>query len=266
VKRALLLLAVVACERPRAYVLCHNANCTGSDPSRDDTMPALRESLALRWNRQPLIDGIELDTFWDMAGERCTFAHDAGSAAVAVLATEAANEVAAHLRETASLVGERPFFIKHEMKPTAPSRFDAHTDCALDMFDIIAGAAVETDRRVTVFFESEDPRLVAHLVGRPRYPGSRAGERLQTGLVVPFNASPPRDLAIDAVTIEAALVTPERQAALRELRVRDIDLIVWMYDADVAVLDAIEDARPKFVNTNEAALLREWLGSPPDDL
>lgn len=263
----LALLVLAACERPRAYVLCHNANCTGSDPFLDDTMPALRDSLALRWNRQPLIDGIELDLWQDVPRARCAFAHDAAGAAAAALAVEAAAEVATHLRDTAPLVGDRPFFIKLELKPTAREHFDAHADCAFDAYDILAAAALDTNRRVTVFFESEDPTLVAHLVARPRYPGKRTGERLQTGLVVPYDADVPRGLAseIDAAAIEAARVKPEHQAELRELRVRGIDLILWMYDADPTVLDAIEDVRPRFVNTNEAGLLREWLGPPPDD-
>jgi hypothetical protein len=65
--REIRILAIChsACVGPRQIVICHNANCgEPTDPARDDTLPAFRESLALEDNGRPVIDGIELDSFW----------------------------------------------------------------------------------------------------------------------------------------------------------------------------------------------------------
>lgn len=74
---ALLVLAVAACDRPPSLVICHNANCAEpADPERDDTLDALRESLALERDGLPVFDGVELDTFWRGADDSCLYAHD----------------------------------------------------------------------------------------------------------------------------------------------------------------------------------------------
>jgi len=266
--------ALAGCERPRAFILCHNSNCYGeTDPFLDDTIQALRRSLGLRWNGEPLIDGVEIDSMWDSEGERCAFAHDPAQAATSFSGQEAAVEVADHLRETADLVGDRRFYVKLEMKPQSgpdgaaltADQAIAHADCSIDMYEVMAAAAAGSGRRLTVFFESTDTDLVRVVTERPRYPGKNEGEDISTGLVVPIDSSPPGELDIDAVTIESIAVGPDREAEFRELRSRQIDLIVWMYDADVAVLEAINQAQPRFVTTSEAVLMREWLGPPPPD-
>lgn len=268
------LLAVAACERPSAFIICHNSNCAGpTDPFLDDTVQALRRSLALRWNGEPLIDGIEIDSMWDPAGSRCAFTHDPSQAATSFGGLEAAGEVALHLTETRDLVGERRFFVKLEMKPQSgpdgdaltPEQAIAHTDCSIDMYEVMAAAARDAGRRLTVFFESTDPDLVRLVTERPRYPGKNAGEDIATGLVVPIDSDPPDELEIDAVTSESTNIGPDHEAEFRELRSRGIDLIVWMYDADITVLQAISESDPQFVTTSEAVLLREWLGPRPDE-
>ncbi len=266
-------LAMAACERPRAFIICHNANCGGStEPFLDDTIQALRRSLALRWNGEPLIDGVEVDAMWDPAGARCAFAHDPAQAATSFAGVDAAAEIAQHLVETAALVGDRRFFVKLELKPQAGPDGDALTggeaealaDCVLDMYDLIAGAARETGRRVTVFFESPDPEVLWIVTQRPRYPGKHEGDDLETGLIVPIDSDPPEGLEIDVVSVKSTEIGPDRAAEFRELRSRRIDVMVWMFDADVSVLEAINEIEPRFVNTNEAVLMREWLGPPPD--
>ncbi|HEU5055380.1 MAG TPA: hypothetical protein VFU21_02590 [Kofleriaceae bacterium] len=279
-RRAVLLAALAAvladlgCERPRAFVICHNANCYGpTDPFLDDTVQALRRSLDLRWNGEPLVDGVELDSLWDPAGMRCAFAHDPSKADTSFGGVEAAEEVAQHLRDTAPEVGDRRFYVKLEMKPVSGPDGDpltaqqarAHTDCALDMYEVLAAAAADTGRRLTVFFESTDPALVALVTERPRYPGKNEGENIETGIVVPIDADPPDGLEVDAVTIVWNEVSASRADEFRELRSRDIDLIVWMYDADITVFEAIDLAEPRFVTTSEAPLVREWLGPAPRD-
>ena len=50
----LAVLALAACDRPDVLVICHNANCVEpTNPALDDTIPALRESLALTMNGLP---------------------------------------------------------------------------------------------------------------------------------------------------------------------------------------------------------------------
>ncbi len=62
---SVLLVLLVACDRPPSLVICHNANCAEpADPERDDTIDALRESLTLERDGLPVFDGVELDTFF----------------------------------------------------------------------------------------------------------------------------------------------------------------------------------------------------------
>src|SRR5687768_15351077 len=93
----LAIIAVLAgCDRPSVRVICHNANCHGpTDPHSDDTIPALRASLALRYDDRPTIDGIEIDSFWVGADDTCVFAHDLDEPRTVPM-TEAADEIAAY--------------------------------------------------------------------------------------------------------------------------------------------------------------------------
>ena len=68
-------LLVAACDRPDFEIVCHNANCVEpQDPDNDDTILALRASLALG----ETIDGIEMDLL--VHDGRCLFAHDTDEA------------------------------------------------------------------------------------------------------------------------------------------------------------------------------------------
>ena len=66
----------VACGRPDPRLICHNGNCVGPDTTRDDTLSAMTDSLALTYDGLPVLDGIEWDTFWYGRDSRCLFAHD----------------------------------------------------------------------------------------------------------------------------------------------------------------------------------------------
>src|SRR4051812_46901258 len=99
-------------ERPQPLVICHNSNCAEpQDPADDDTLDALRRSLALLGEdgTTPL-DGIELDLLRH-AGS-CLFAHDADHAAGHAEITEGASVVAEYLT-THSVVshGRAPFVV-----------------------------------------------------------------------------------------------------------------------------------------------------------
>ena len=67
----------IGCSQPHPIVICHNANCgEPTDPARDDTLQAFRESLALEDYGRPVIDGIELDSFWRGSDDVCLYARD----------------------------------------------------------------------------------------------------------------------------------------------------------------------------------------------
>src|SRR5687767_14732055 len=115
-------LFLLGCGRPSARVMCHNANCAGPpDPSRDDTLDALAQSLALEHGGRPLLDGMEIDVFWHGDGNggagRCVFAHDIDTASDAEDAMRAAEVIASYLgtRAPRSFDGG-PFIIRMELK------------------------------------------------------------------------------------------------------------------------------------------------------
>src|SRR5712671_5400467 len=95
-----LVLAAAACNRPTTTVICHNGNCAEpADPARDDTIGAFQESLALELDGKPVIDGIEIDSFWRGSDDTCIFAHDLDNSEN-VPAIEPANELATYFART----------------------------------------------------------------------------------------------------------------------------------------------------------------------
>lgn len=259
-----------ACGRPSARILCHNANCSGaSAPYLDDTIQALKQSLALRWNRAPLLDGVEIDLVWDTTEQRCVFAHD--HTAVGVDSVEAIGEIANHLLDTASEVGRRRFTVKLEGKSRVRGTSLAHTDtelaahavCMLDAYEVLAVAAEASGRRLTVLFESESPALVVAVKDDDRFPRALP-EGVEVGFMIPFALTPPPGLEISAIAIHWKQVHDGYAAEVRDLQARGIDVVMWMYDGGIEALDTIDHVRPRYVNTNEAMLLREWLGPSPE--
>ena len=114
---AALALALGACDRPNVLVVCHNSNCAEpADPDMDDTIVALRESLALRLDGGPVLDGIELDLFWRGADGVCLLAHDLAGG-ITDLASDAATVVAGHLATAGELTaGGGPLNVFIELK------------------------------------------------------------------------------------------------------------------------------------------------------
>ena len=97
------VIALAACDRPKALLICHNGNCNEpTDPARDDTLEALNESLALEFAGKPMIDGIELDSFWRGEDETCLYAHDLDAEQLTA-ATAPAIELAAHFARPSAL-------------------------------------------------------------------------------------------------------------------------------------------------------------------
>jgi hypothetical protein len=160
------------CTTPDIPILiCHNGNCAEGTPAgADDTMSALRASLALRMpDGRPPMDGLELDSVWDRALQRCTYGHqpDPGNPDF----SDAVNEIVSYLM--AAPAGEashsgHEFFLKIELKVDVgdgathtPDEVAAHTACvtAAENAAIAAGGGVGNP--VIPIFDSDDPKLLA---------------------------------------------------------------------------------------------------------
>jgi hypothetical protein len=265
------LAAVAGCDRPAPLVLCHNANCSGGlDVSRDDTLDALRDSLALRRDGRAPFDGVELDALWHGDEGRCLFAHDFEHADGAPGFPDAADLVADHLltAQAPSWNGDL-FVLEIELKGDVGPGFRRHDDdevaphvaCALDAIASVRAAALASGLELEAIVDSADPLM---LVGALRHRDWDAADAL---LSADFGAPPPftEDTAalsdfptadLDAVQIYPGLLPHAEMEAFRSLGV-DIDL--WMFTASSEILDAIEHLDPPRVITGEVELMRRWL-------
>ncbi len=266
------VLAVAACDRPHPLLICHNGNCVGPDTTRDDTLSALSDSLALTRDGFPVLDGIEWDMFWYGKDSTCLFAHDldhdtsipASSAAEVV-----ANYLATHAR--ASWNGDR-FYAFIDLKAhVGPSYDDAHTsqqlidhsECALDVAERLLAGARAGGHQLTIGFISGKPVHLEVLTARPRWSSLAAAPDLQLMVIgdifAPYAAIVPKlsdfRVKLDAVEYHPDFMTLEHRETYRSL---GIDLIQWSYVATTEALDALERYEPRFAITNEAMLLRRW--------
>jgi hypothetical protein len=274
---ALVAAAVVfaGCDRPDTLLLCHNANCVEPpDPSKDDTLDAMRASLALELDGRPVIDGMEVDLFWQGGAERCLFAHDLKDLDSASPAATAADELAAYFARAGPLSwSDQSFVVMIEMKghvgaaksdAHTPAQRDAHAACALDVFETLDAAALAEDRDVAVVFTSFDPALLAALAREPRWPapgGSYATVRLGATIGIPTpldSQTRPLDefSDIDLVEVHPHWMTDGQYEGYASA---GYDLAFWMFSATVETFDAIDRYEPSMVVTSEARLLRRWL-------
>jgi hypothetical protein len=256
-------------------VICHNANCAGPpDPSRDDTLGALRASLALTYEGRPVLDGAELDVFWHGKTGRCLFAHDANSTEPAE-ARAAAEEIGRHLQRPGDVSwnGER-FYIRMELKGFVGGSFDdkhspeqarAHAGCAIDLFEVFDRAAARGGRSIVVIFDSSSPQLLRAVTAHERWPGKTPNPRVQTRLSADFVDSTPSGLArqklsdfpaVDDVVFHAGWVADGHYQAFRSL---DLQMTLWMFSATAETFGAIARLEPDAVLTSEAPLLRRWI-------
>lgn len=266
-----LALVAAACDRHEPLVICHNANCAGPDVTRDDTPEAMRESLALRHDGLPVLDGMELDTFWYGAESRCLFAHDLVNDTT-MPASVAADVIAEYLAGTAraSWNGER-FYVMIELKPQVGASYsDGHTaeqyvdhsECALDAVDRIVEGARAGGHAVTFGFVTADPKHLEVLAARPRWATWEAEpdvELLQIGdIFAPYSSVVP-EIAdyehLDAVEYHPDFMTEPQRETYRSL---GIELVQWSLVTTTEALGAIEHWEPKFAITNEASLVRRW--------
>ena len=271
------MLLAVACERPDALVLCHNANCAGPpDPDRDDTIEALEESLALEYRGRPVIDGVEVDVFWHGARGRCEFSHDAETNLSPALAVDAARTIAAHFSRSGPIAwNDERFHVKMEIKDFVGSRTDhhtaaqreAHVACTFDLYEIWRDAAIGAGRPIRVIFDSLSPTLLRAIVADPRWPGKLPHANVELALSADY-PDPTRTglgnptlsdfdgLTLDIVEYHWNWVTDGQYQAWRSM---GLETTMWMFSATVEAFDAIEALRPTYVLTSEAPLVRRWL-------
>ncbi len=270
---ALLLLALAGCDRPQPLLICHNSNCAGPlDLSRDATLDALHESLALRFHGRPAIDGTEIDILWDSADARCVFEHEPGEREAPPDAEQATRAIIAHLEQPGDVSWNRAvFYVKIELKrPIARSGAGAdpdlapYADCALAQLALLDEAAARTGRSVEVIFHSSIAELLDALRARPGWPTATASEHARVVLSAGFTtpqpfgeASPLRDFSdVDIIDFQLMWITDAAYNAYLSLGVR---LNLGMYSATTETFNAIERFDPDFVGTGEALLLRSWL-------
>lgn len=283
--RAALLLAMLAvipavggCDRrPNGVIVCHNANCAhATDPFKDATLESLDDSLALRYLDHPVIDGMELDTVWDRANQRCMFAHDFEHPDTPS-GLDAADRVAAYLAQPTDFVSWNGnyFFVKIELKPQVTRTGEAHSDddfaqhyaCVFDMADRMIAAAVAHGRDLELAFESE-ATIIRGIPVHPRWYGKEPQPNVHVRLIanVQSGGLSPSDLAslrgdtdttgIDILSFHASRIPDGQQGSYLAL---EVSVMLWMLDSTLETFYAMEAYQPDYVTTNEAVLMRRWM-------
>jgi hypothetical protein len=280
---ALFSAALVGCSSTyEPLVLCHNANCTEpANPAEDDTVASLNESLALRSQGKPVIDGIEIDLFWAGDTGTCLFAHDLPAApeervAALVPATILADYLKAHAADATGLTRSGGVFTVHvELKghvgkTSAEKHTDeqrgSHSDCALEVARELQRGADAAGTNLEIIFSSFSPRLLSTLVSRPSWPASRAlGDHVKLRVSALQGIPPPLDRQTVAISnfgreVDMVMAHPHwvRDGAWEAYRSRNWDVAFWMFSGVVESLDAIEHYQPKWVTTSEAMFFLRW--------
>ncbi|MGE5182298.1 MAG: hypothetical protein ACM31C_09565 [Acidobacteriota bacterium] len=272
-RAASLVLAVAACAQPHPLVICHNANCAEPvDAELDDTLAALTRSLALVDGGRPVIDGVELDSFYRASDGACLYAHDPTDASETTPAIAPAEVVAAHFAEAGPLTWSGgTFHVLLELKPfVGPTKDDHHTpaqrilhaECAWQIYQTLADAAVANGRDVAVELESFAPELIAALIATA--PADPA---------VPYTygaiqSLPPyldhdthsldsyAGLPIAFVEFHDQWISDDQDQAVRSLGAR---IHLFMFSATTETFAAIRRYDPDAVSTSEARLMRRWI-------
>lgn len=248
-------------------VICHNGNCDGTGAFEDDTLDALRASLALADGERPLFDGIELDTFLFFNARTkqstCLFAHDDLDPEGAARPIEAAQLVAEHLQKPlVSWNGER-FYLKIELKPTVTGTENFHTasqaimhaQCVLEM----AHAATQRSPvPVTVIFDStteclhteiEERRMLDEWLPLTTNPNV---ELLHSGPIVATRACIPVELDVRTFHVRAW-----RDTEIESIR----PAMVWLdrNSENTETVKIIRHIRPEYVTTSAVPYVRGWV-------
>ena len=268
-----LALALAACDRPQPLVICHNTNCASPDVTRDDTLSALAESLALTYDGRPALDGMEWDTFWHGDAGQCLLAHDLNGD-ISTPAMAGAQTIANHLASSpvASWNGER-FYTFIELKGFVGESFDdahtaaqreLHAECAVQAMELIVAGARTGGHRLTVGFVAGVPALHEALVANPRFHQFATSSDVEVMLVgdifAPYSSLVPDlqdyTLPLGAVEYHPDYMTVQHRETYRSL---GIQLVQWSFVTSTEALGAIERWEPEYAITNEALLLRRWV-------
>jgi hypothetical protein len=267
------LLAGCDVSRPHPIVICHNANCgEPTDPERDDTLAAFRESLGLIEYGRPVIDGIELDSFWRGSDDVCLYAHDPSNFAENTPATAPAEELANHFARPGPITfADTPFFVLLELKSHVsantkdrhtPAQALAHARCAWDIYDIIAKASIAHEREVTIEFQAFSPELLRAVLQTapastpvPFALGALQGVPSplddQTRPLRDYTGLPITDVQFHPLFMQDA----QHEAALRS----GAKVSFFWFSTTSEVFAAIRRFEPFAVDTSEARLMRRWL-------
>jgi hypothetical protein len=270
----LVFIAVAGCDRPDVLVICHNSNCVEpTTPENDDTIPALRESLALTIEGRPAIDGTELDSFWRASDGACLFAHDLDAERTTPIG-DAAAELAAHISAGGPLTftEDKPFRVFFELKAHVgvgkderhtPEQITLHAQCAWSVYETIAtAAATRQDGEVEFVFSSFEPKLLAEVLAlEPAATPITYKLDAFYGIPKPLDSETrPLDeyagLPIDIVEIHPQWI---HDAQYEGLLSQNVEVLFWMFSATVETFAAIEQYEPEMVVTSEANLMRRWL-------
>lgn len=265
---------LAACTQPHPLVICHNANCgEPTDPERDDTLPAFRESLTLEESGRPAIDGIELDSFLRGSDNACLYAHDVSNTAENTPATAPAIELAAHFARPGPITfaDDTTFLVLLELKGFVsadtkdrhtPEQRNLHARCAWDIYKIVSDAAVAANRDIEVEFQSFAPELLRAVIDNtpastptPYSFGAIQGLPSplddQTRQLKDYTGLPLSDIQFHPLFMQNA----QHEAVLRS----GARLSFFWFDTTSEVFDAIRRYQPFAVDTSEARLMRRWL-------
>lgn len=267
-----LAIVVAACDIPQPAVICHNGNCVEpTDAQADDTIEALRASLALEYKGRPAFDGLELDSFWRAEDSTCLYAHDLDKAR-ATPALEPAMELAAYFAEPGEITySGGPFEVSLELKThvavskTArhtPEQRTLHAMCAWEMYAVIADGAVANNRDVVVVFSSFEGALLRELIATA--PASRPIPHQYAGILgVPAPLDPQSQelgtyegVPLSAFEIHDQWIHDAQWEALLSM---DVEIVFWMFSATSETFEAIQQYEPDKLVTSEARLMRRWL-------
>jgi len=262
-------------------LICHNSNCVEpANPDEDDTVDALQASLDLEdEDGRPLIDGVEIDTFWHGEDARCLFAHDLErpgeypevGAAVDVINAWLDERHAAGLplthegRAFQVFVELKGHVAREKSARHSPAQRALHADCAVSVLRALGDAATADARPLKVVFTSFDPALLGAV--HEALADVDSGNLVEVRLGGLFGIPPPLDsqtLPLEAfadVPLDVVSIHPHwtRQAASAAFASEDLEVGYWMFSAVPETLQSISAHRPSFVTTSEARLLRTFL-------
>jgi hypothetical protein len=265
---------LAACSQPHPIVICHNANCgEPTDPERDDTLPAFRESLALQEAGRPVIDGIELDSFWRGSDNVCLYAHDPSNFAENTPATAPAEELAAHFAKDGPITfaDGTDFLVLLELKAFVsantkdrhtPEQRLLHAKCAWDIYGIVSEAAKANKRKIIVEFQSFAPELLQAVIDTtPAVIDAPYIFGAVQGLPSPLDDQTRELSAYTGLPITDVQVHPlfMQDATHEAILQSGAKLSFFWFSTTTEVFQAIRRFNPEAVDTSEARLMRRWI-------